>query len=673
MARPKSKNRSPAPRGAGDSPPAPHAHRLRAAEVRNRARLPSVLAVALALVTLGLFAPALRLGFIDFDDPVYVTQNPHVRAGLSWSTWSWAWTSLEEANWHPLAWVSHLVDASLHGTDPDSAWGHHLTSITLHALNAGLALVVLAAYTRRLWPAALAAALYAWHPLRVESVVWISERKDVLSALFFWLTLAAYLAYTRRPASWLRWLLVVATFALGLAAKPMLVTLPFVLLLLDYWPLGRAATAPVDTGRTDTGPAEIRPISSDSASAESDLRGVDWRAMGPLVREKLPLFALVLASCVLTYFAQDQAGAVTKVESLPRELRVKNAVVAYVAYLGKAFWPQKLAILYPYPVQGIPWSQVLGSLLVLTLLSVVAVGLIQSRRWKFGWFPTGWFWYLGMLVPVIGLVQVGNQSMADRYTYLPLVGIALIVSFGLAELSNRWSWLAWPVRIAAVGMLVGCLFATRAQLQHWRDRVTLYRHAIAVTRDNFTAHSNLGHALSEQALAAQDRAGLLEAAAEFERALAINDTIAPSHDGLAAVYSALGEYAKARDAHRRAVELAPRDAKPANNFAWFLATCPVAELRAPAEAVALAERACQQSGQLDPSQIDTLAAAYAAAGRFGDAVAAADRAAELARQQRQDVMLQGIMARRELFQAGQSYVDPISPLAVAPAPSPTTQ
>lgn len=657
MARPKSKNRSPAPRGAGDPPPAPSGRRPLAAADRPGAWLPGALAVVLALVTLGLFAPALRLGFIDFDDPVYVTQNPHVRAGLSWATWSWAWTSLDEANWHPLAWISHLIDASLYGTDPDSACGHHLSSIILHALNAGLALLVLAAYTRRLWPAALAAALYAWHPLRVESVVWISERKDVLSALFFWLTLAAYLAYTRRPASWLRWLLVVATFALGLAAKPMLVTLPFVLLLLDYWPLGRAATGPAEAGPDDNRP---------------DIRGVDWRTVWPLVREKLPLFVLVLASCVLTYFAQDQAGAVTKVESLPRELRLKNAAVAYVAYLGKAFWPQKLAILYPYPVKGIPWSQVLGSLLVLTLLSVVAVGLVRSRRWKFGWFPTGWFWYLGMLVPVIGLVQVGNQSMADRYTYLPLVGIALIVSFGLAELSNRWNGLKWPVGCAAVVMLVGCLFGTRAQMQHWRDRITLYRHAIAVTSDNFTAHSNLGHALSEQALAAQDRAGLLEAAAEFERALAINNTIAPSHDGLAAVYSALGEYAKARDAHRLAVEFAPRDAKPANNFAWFLATCPVAELRNPAEAVELAERACQQSGQLDPSQIDTLAAAYAAAGRFGDAVAAADRAAELARQQRQDLMLQGIKARREIYQAGQTYVDPVSPLAVAPAPPPRT-
>ena len=600
------------------------------------------LACALGLVTLILFWPATQCEFIDFDDPLYVTQNPHVRAGLNWETWAWAWTSLDEANWHPGAWISHLIDSSLYGVEPAGAWGHHLTSLILHAINSGLALCVLYAYTRQLWPAALAAALYAWHPLRVESVVWVSERKDVLCALFFWLTLAAYLSYSRRTESWARWLLVGIVFALGLAAKPMLVTLPFVLLLLDYWPLGRA-----------TGQGESPP----SHGAMAEHSRIDWRGIGPLIREKLPLFALVIASCVVTYIAQQQGGAVVKITSVPLEARLKNALVAYVAYLGKAIWPQNLAILYPYPISGVRWESALGAALLLLLISAAAAWLVWSGRRNSGWFPVGWFWYLGMLVPVIGLVQVGTQSMADRYTYLPQVGIYLIVGFGLSTCAQRWPKLAIPVAITAVLLLMGCIVVTRVQIGYWQDRITLYRHAIAVTENNYTAHSNLGAALFERAAANQDRQGVIESTHEFERALAINPTIAATHDGIAANYAALGDYSRAVESHRRAVELAPNEPKPANNFAWLLATCPVAELRDPAEAVRLAERACQQSGYLDPSQIDTLAAAYAAAGRFDDAVRAAARAIELARQQRQAALAQVVAARRQVYLQQQPFIE----------------
>lgn len=639
MARRTPKNRS--PQVAGNTAAGPSGRRAVAQQPAPQSGgdwRPLALAVALGLVTLVLYWPATHQGFIDFDDPLYVTQNPHIRAGLNWDTWSWAWTSLEEANWHPLAWISHALDASLYGVEPAGAWGHHLTSLLLHAVNAALALLVLRSYTGRLWPSALVAALYAWHPLRVESVVWVSERKDVLCALFFWLTLAAYRHYTRRSDSWGRWLLVALAFAAGLAAKPMLVTLPFVLLLLDCWPLGRLSLAHAEPAAGERIPA--------------------WSGIWPRVREKLPLFALVAASSTITFVAQRQAGAVAKVGDVSLIARAENALVAYVAYLAKALWPANLAFFYPYPLQGFAGTTIAGAALLLAIITAAALWLLFTQRQPRGWFPVGWFWYLGMLVPVIGLVQVGSQSMADRYTYLPLVGIFVVFAWSLTGLAGRWPQ-ALPVLGALVGLLlVACLLTTRTQIGYWNDRITLYRHAIAVTEGNYTAHSNLGHALFEQAMAGQDRQGLEIAAEEFRQALAINPRLAQAHDGLAGVHSATGDYAAAIREYRLAHGLAPKEPKPANNLAWLLATCPEARHRDPAEAVQLAELACAGTNQRDPTMLDTLAAAFAAAGRYQDAVQTAERAIELARQQRQSALENSIDQRRQLYRRGQAYVEP---------------
>lgn len=606
-----------------------------AAVAGNRSWLPWLLAAGLAIATAILYAPVVGHEFLDFDDSVYVTENPRVRQGLSPETVAWAWTSFDEANWHPLAWMSHLLDVSLYGADPDGAWGHHLTNLFLHALNSALALLVLNALTGRLWPSALVAALFAWHPLHVESVAWIAERKDVLSATFFWLTLGAYAGYVRRGQTWARWSLVALLFALGLAAKPMLVTLPFVLLLLDYWPLDR--------------------FSARQSSGESPPTG-RWSpsAIWPLCREKTLLFALTAASCVVTYIAQERGGAVAKGE-LAAGMRIKNALVAYVAYLEKTVWPSDLAFLYPYRAE-IPVIEVLAAAVGLSLATAMALWVLLAGPQRRGWLPVGWFWYLGMLLPVIGLVQVGSQALADRYTYLPLVGIFIVFSWGIAALvAYRPGW-RYAVLGAIIVVLAAYVATTRTQIGHWRDCESLYRHAISVTEGNATAHSNLGRTLHNRALASGDRALVDEAMGHFQAALAIKPRLSQAHDGLGAIHLANGDYALAAIAFRRGHELAPNEPRPANNLAWVLATSPDPQVRRPQEAVELAEAACERTGYADPSLLDTLAAAYAAAGRFEQAVAAADRAQQLAHSQRQPGLAAGIAERRQLYAAGQSYV-----------------
>lgn len=598
---------------------------------------PLCLAAALAGATLILYWPATGNEFIDFDDPLYVTENLHVRPGLTWQNVAWAWTSLEEANWHPLAWMSHQLDASLYGAGPTAAWGHHLTSIIIHAINSGLALVILFACTGRLWPSALVAALFAWHPLHVESVVWVSERKDVLSALFFWLTLAAYLYYTRQPGSWGRWLLVIACLALGLSAKPMLVTTPFVLLLLDYWPLRRTTlnTNQLGDPRATKGP---------------------WL----LVREKLPLFALVIASCVVTYIAQHNWGAVGSIEDVPIANRLANAATAYLSYLGKIAWPVRLAVFYPYGRQEFDVPGLVGpvaAVLILVAVSAVALAPVARGRDRFGWLTAGWFWYLGMLVPVIGLVQVGSQSMADRYTYLPAVGIFIIFAWSVAALARHRPTLLPGWMGLVLVLLAGVLYATHLQIGYWKDRVTLYQHALEVTERNQLAHSNLGAALYELGMAQQSRPQVLEAADHFRRAIEINPRLAQAHNGLGMVHAALGEFDEAAEEYAAAHRAQPAEPKVANNLAWALATHPDPQKRQPDRAISLAQEACRVKSYQDPLLVDTLAAAYASAGRFDEASATAQQAIDLARRQGAEPLAQSIAQRRALYQQGRPYAD----------------
>ncbi|MGC2271189.1 MAG: glycosyltransferase family 39 protein [Candidatus Sulfotelmatobacter sp.] len=451
----------------------------------------------LVLVTLAFYNPVVHNGFTNFDDNGYVTDNLHVRAGLTWETVKWAFTSREDANWHPITWLSHALDCQLFGLNPV---GHHYVSVLLHATNAVLLFLLLESATGMTWPSFMVAALFALHPVNVESVAWAAERKNVLSMLFFLLTLRAYGWYVRRE-SVRRYLVVAALFALGLMAKPEIITLPFVLLLWDYWPLQRMfGDAAVLDSRFSV-PGERREgLSLASAPVP--------RSFSFLVLEKTPLLLLSAGSAVITVVAQRAGHAMRTASAW---VRFGNAIVAYVRYIGKAFWPARLAVEYPHLGRFLPAWEVYASAAV--LIAVTAVVLRWRKR---RYLVMGWFWFLGTLVPVIGIVQVGVQSMADRYAYIPYVGLFVCVIWGIADMARERKiagvWFAVPaiLVLATFGML------TRRQIGYWHDSETLWKHALSVTENNYTAHDALARALAkegrvEEAIAEHNAAEALHA------------------------------------------------------------------------------------------------------------------------------------------------------------------
>lgn len=464
---------------------------------------------ALVIVT---FYPVVHNDLINLDDPSYVALNSHVQQGLTWGSIRWAFTTVDAANWHPLTWLSHILDYQLFG---EKVWGHHLTSLLLHSVNTLGLFLVLRRLTGSIWRSFFVAAFFGVHPLRVESVAWVAERKDVLSALFFLLTLFAYTQYARarplpgstqsgaKPAalpgnrSRLWYLATIISFALGLMSKPMVVTLPFVLLLLDFWPLQRLEFK---------GPLP------------------DLKRNLELLWEKIPLFLLAILSCVATVIAQRAGGIVVSTGGIALALRAENAVVSYCRYLGKIFWPVHLAIFYPLP-EHIPGGAVFGAAVFLLALSLAAIWL--GRRAAY--LPVGWWWFIGTLVPVIGLVQVGWQAMADRYTYVPSVGVFLFVIWGGTALTMRFSGgrpgSAVLLATLAGALLIGCVFLTRQQVAHWKDSETVLRHALAVTDDNAFVRDTLGLALRIQGR-------LEESNAEFRRAIQLNPQYAGAYRDL---------------------------------------------------------------------------------------------------------------------------------------------
>jgi tetratricopeptide (TPR) repeat protein len=462
-------------------------------------KLNAILCLLLAAVTIALYGPVLEHSFIVLDDSDYVTANPHIHQGLGWSTVKWAFTSTAAANWHPLTWLSHALDYQIFALNPA---GHHLDSVLIHAANAVLLFLLLGWITRRVGPSLLVAALFALHPINVESVAWVAERKNVLSMFFFLAAIGAYVCYVRKP-DWRRYLLVAALFALGLMAKPMVITLPFVLLLLDYWPLGRTAGSPP--------PAVPVP--------QSTVPG--------LLLEKIPLLALSAASALITLRVQRAGYAVRTLIQFPLAVRIENAIVAYGLYLWKTLWPTRLA-LYPHPAMALPAWQWMLSALALTGITVLVV-IFRSKRY----LPVGWFWFLGTLVPVIGLVQVGEGAMADRYAYLPLIGIFVMVAFGLADLAEaRAVPLPWRV-IPTLCVLLALSLVTHRQMSYWDSDYDLWSHTLAVAENPF-AHDAMGSALLDSGLAitsddqdldtAQKR---MEAARRhFERALELRSQLA---------------------------------------------------------------------------------------------------------------------------------------------------
>jgi len=598
------------------------------------------LCIALSGLTWLVFGQTLWHDFINYDDPRYVYENIKITSGLSISGIVWAFTHIHSMNWHPLTTISHMLDCQLYGLHP--GW-HHFTNVLLHTVAVIFLFLALQQMTGAFWRSAIVAAVFTIHPLRVESVAWIAERKDVLSGVFFMLTLLAYVHYVRLP-SIRRYLIVLLVLACGLLSKPMLVTLPFVLLLLDYWPLDR-------------------------------MRGQLWRR----VLEKVPLVVLSAVSSIATLVAQK--GAVGYTEELPILERINNAVVSYVLYISQMFWPVRLAVFYPHPENRLPLWGIICSLLLLISITVIGIVLRKKRPYLI----TGWLWYLGMLVPVIGLVQVGWQGRADRYTYLPQIGLYIAVTWAVADLTVSWRYRPAIVGIATI-LAVGLLsWGAWVQTSYWHDSETLFRHALAVTTNNDVAENNLGIVFLRQGK-------LDEAISLLEAAVDLRPDNSPAHENLAKALLQNGDVDNALIHYQKLLELQPDNIEVHNivgtvlvqrgriregveewqkvlaiqpdngnamsNLAWVFATSPDDSLRAGTKAVQLAQEALRISGGRIPILFRTLAAAYAETGEFSKAIQTAQEGVELANSQGNPSLATELQGNIALYQEQRPLRDP---------------
>ena len=687
----------------------------------------------LALSTIAIYWQVHSFDFVDYDDYEYITLNPNVKAGLTQQGLIWAFTTGYAANWFPLTWLSHMLDCELFGVNPGR---HHLTNLLLHIANTLLLFIVLKQMTGVLWQSAFVAAAFALHPMHVESVAWISERKDVLSMFFWILTIAAYLRYVRQPAgTW--YLLTILTFAMGLMSKPTVVTLPFVLLLLDYWPLGRL-----------TNPKTLK--SAEHPSSKISGPFLQWPVFYTLVLEKIPFFALSLISSIITFSVQRTGKMVAEFGDLPVMSRIANTFFSYIKYIGKLIWPTRLAVFYPHSALGrmSVWPVALA-VLILLIISVCVLRLARSRKY----LPVGWFWFLGTLVPMIGLVQVGGQAIADRYTYIPATGLFIIVAWGLPDLLARWRYRVISLAITAVVLTSAMMICTWRQVAHWQNSYTLFTHALAATgNDNFVVHHMLGKELFnrkkfedaihhyEQTLrlrpqhfdtlnnlaAAYYRVGKIdpaivswnkalkinpnrpdvhynmgvaltkqqkldEAIQHFTQALRLNPGLAEARKGLANAFFLQRRFPEAVEQYRLLIQIAPNSSdlcsrlafallelgeidqaveyfeqalridpgnlELMNNLAWLIATNPSLASRDPQKAISLATRVCEFSGYQIPRSLDTLSVAYAAAGKFDEAVTFAQKALELARSAKQEKLAADIQKRLNLYKAGRPYYE----------------
>src|SRR5436190_15374351 len=626
----------------------------------------------LSAITWLVFGQTVRHEFVNFDDHVFVYDNPLVAGGLNINGIVSAFTHPHARNWHPLTTVSHMLDCQLHGLQPGA---HHFTNVLLHTIAVILLFLVLHGMTGTLWRSAFVAALFAIHPLHVESVAWVSERKDVLSAVFFMLTLAAYVRYVRATSPG-RYFFVAMIFALGLMSKPMLVTAPFVLLLLDYWPLRR-----FDKGTQFTGGG----IAS-------------WLKQRPgyqqLFLEKTPLLILSGLSCLLTIWAQDQATG--SLEQLPFTWRLNNAVVSYIEYVRQTFWPARLAVFYPHPNNELPIWQVTLATTLLLLISAMAILLRKKRPYVF----TGWFWYVGMLVPVIGIVQIGEQGHGDRYTYLPHIGLFLLIVWTAVDLATTWHLRRKYLWLVAATTIAVLSYIAAVQASFWKNSEGLWDHALSVTSNNDFAHNNLGFlylrrgeldkAISHFETALEIRSGnsqmrynlgtalvhmnlanalarkgkleeaivhyeeaiklrpdygdayynfgnvlfqqgrIDDAIAQWQKTLAIQPNDAAAHTSLGNALLQKGWPEQAIVHYQTALQVDPGEANARNNMAWVLATSSDPSIRNGAKAVSLAAEAVEISGGKDAIFFRTLAASYSECGKFADAIAAAEKGQKIA-------------------------------------------
>ncbi|HEX4638592.1 MAG TPA: tetratricopeptide repeat protein [Chthoniobacterales bacterium] len=548
------------------------------------------------------FGQTVKFPFINFDDPEYVYEVPEINSGLTWHNVKWAFTHWPATNWFPLKNISHMFEFSLFGANPGA---FHMTNVVLHSLAVLLLFLVLRLMTKSIWRSAFVAAVFAIHPLRAESVVWIEERKDVLSGFFFMLTLGAYFYYTRKrtPA---RYMTMSILFAAGLLSKPMLVTTPVILLLLDYWPL-----------------------SGGRRTEDSGRKTAEQTSWSKLFVEKIPLFILSLVVAFLT--TRGIAPAHSAADQVPFLTRIGNGLVSYLVYIWETIWPANLALFYPYPQDGLPLWQLIVAAAVLLAITIAVFALRKSRPYLF----VGWLWYVVMLLPVIGLIQVNLQAHADRYTYLPQIGLLIAITWTVADLlttlnakiktpNSTLSVGRWALSVFCCAIVIALALCARAQVSYWRDSETLWTRTIAVTKDNYFAHASLADLLMRRG-----RVG--EAMEHSEEALRIRPGNADAQNNLGLALLQRGETKRAVAHLEKALDVDPGHMNAEVNLAWVLATAPDDSLRNGARAVQLAEDVMSRAGHANAIVLRTLAAAYAEAGRFNDATATAQQAIEIAR------------------------------------------
>lgn len=616
--------------------------------------------VELLLLIWVVFGKTLQHGFVNYDDDFYVFANPQVTGGLTRHAIATAFTHSDLFLWTPLTRISHVLDVQLFGLRPA---GHHLTNLLLHAAATVLLFVALQKMTGALWRNAFVAAVFAIHPLHVESVAWISERKDVLSGVFFMLTLLAYIYYARKPSSLSRYLPVVLFFLLGLLSKPMLVTVPFVLLLLDYWPLQRfnlTNQAQYNIGRPSLAGLRAIPLT--------------------LIREKIPLFLLSAASLAIAIFDPFKwNGTDPDFVIHPLVLRVQNAIVSYAIYIWQMFCPRDLAIRYPFPENGLPAWQVFLSL---GLLIVITAAAFRERKRR-PYLLVGWLWYVGMLLPVIGIVEAGGEAHSDRYTYLPQLGLYLLIAWLVNDLTKTWRWRRQILGASMCAILLALTLSARAQVSYWRTNESLWTHTLAITPDNWHAENNLCGALlahGKVELARSHAAEALrirpdypeahmnlgvalvrlgrtvEALEEMKKACALRPNSPLTHYNLGSALTVAGRIDEAIPHFSEALRLNPNSLQTLKALGWIRATQPDPADRNADEALQLATRAVQITGSQDPVTLDLLAAALAQAGRFEEAIKVAERAQALAAVQNQPVIARQINEHLDFYRLGLPYL-----------------
>ena len=566
----------------------------------NDKHLTLFICLFLTVITLSVFLQVRDHDFVNFDDNEYITENRHVQMGLTSGNIAWAFTTFHAGNWHPLTWISHMLDCQLFGLRPGP---QHLVNLFFHIANTLLLFLILHRMTKGLWQSAFVAAVFAIHPLHVESVAWVAERKDVLSTFFWMLTMGSYVFYVQRREP-KRYLLTLFFFALGLMAKPMLVTLPFVLILLDCWPLRRLAIGKSSANEYTQSAKSLNTRSKKKERGrktkkpehvnKTEKQARQRPAVSHIILEKVPFFVLSLASSIVTYIAQQKSGAMGSLQSYPLSTRIANALVSYCGYIGKMVWPADLAVLYPYPGMLPTWEIVAA----VFFLGVATFLIIRTAK-RYPYLTTGWLWYLGTLVPVIGLIQVGAQAMADRYTYMPLIGVSIVIAWGVPELLRKWQYRNAVLATLAVIILCIFSFVTRKQVQYWQSSITLFKHTLDKTTNNPMMLNNMGNALkglgrldeaiSHYAEAARinpnyadaqynlgntlhEQGHLEEAISHYSKALRINPNYTDAHNDLGNVLHEQGHFEEAISHYTEAIRIKPNYIKAYVNLGEALAS-----------------------------------------------------------------------------------------------------